>query len=160
MFRAAHGFLRARGRLVVLVGAGALGALGMFAPLAAARGTYDLRGSWQTSGSGTPLVIKITSMNLATGAFSGTSYNGVFKVKGVETGSHIRFTQSETGYTATDLATITAGGKKMSSGTWSDTHGSGGAWAATKISGPSTKKKVTHKKHKKHKKHVTKKKKH
>ena len=130
---------------VVLAG---LAALMAFAPVAAARGTYNLTGSWKTSGSGDPGVIKITSMNLATGAFSGTSYGGMFKVKGVETGTHIRFTQSEPGYTSTDLATVTDGGQRMSSGTWHDTNGSGGSWAAAKVSGP----KATKSKHKTKKK--------
>jgi hypothetical protein len=137
----------ATGLLATAVTAGALLAA---AAGASARGTYDLRGNWSVAGTGggDAGVIKITAMNLATGAFSGTSYGNAFKVKGVETGTHVVFTQSESGYTSTDKATVSGSGKRMS-GTWHDTNGSGGTWTAVKTSSPAAaKKKATSKKKK------------
>lgn len=123
------------------------------ASLAAAKGTYDLRGVWNVGGSGGSATgqLKITSMNLATGQFSGTSYGGMFKLKGTETANKVKFTQSETGYASTDIATVSAGGTRMS-GTWHDTNGSGGTWTGRRVSGPKARKHHVTKKHKHRKK--------
>jgi len=123
---------RRPGRLIVvlLVVAGVVLTL---AQVAGAKGRYDLKGSWKVAGTGGGAtgVVVITSFNRSTGKFSGTSYNGMFKVRGVETGKKVSFTQSEPGYVSHDSATLTANGTKMA-GRWHDSNGAGGTWHGTK----------------------------
>jgi hypothetical protein len=102
---------------------------------AQASGTYDLRGTWETSsavGGGYTGTFEITSMDLASGSFSGTGDGTTFVLKGTETGASVTFTQSEGGYVSHDSATVTqkSGKLEMINGTWHDSNGSRGTFAA------------------------------
>ncbi|MGO9901308.1 MAG: hypothetical protein ACLP0J_16855 [Solirubrobacteraceae bacterium] len=110
---------------------------------ASASGTYDLTGTWDTyapTGGGYTGTFAITSMDLATGRFSGTGDSGAFVLVGTESGSAVEFTQSSGGYVATDDATVqtSASGLEMVNGTWSDTNRSSGTFLASLTSAPRT----------------------
>ncbi len=108
---------------------------------ARAAGTYDLTGIWNTySDVGYTGTFQIASMNLATGAFSGTGDSGVFMLQGTETGSDVEFTQSEGSYVATDEATVesTSTGLEMVDGTFRDTNGNSGDFTADLATPPRT----------------------
>jgi hypothetical protein len=137
----------------------AIFALALLASTASAAGRYDLKGKWHVGGTGGSASgdLTITSMNRATGAFSGTSFGGRFKVKGTETGTSVTFTQSGGGYVSTATGTVSAGGKHMS-GTWHDSNGAGGTWFGNKAAAHKHPK-HKHKKHK-HKRHKHKRGKH
>jgi len=127
--------MRRRGASVALL-VGLAAALTAVSPGAAsASASYDLRGVWDTYGSGGGYsgTFTISSMNLATGAFSGTGDGTTFALKGVEQGASVTFTQSEGAYVSTDKATVArgAGGAlQMTGGTWHDSNGSGGTFTA------------------------------
>jgi hypothetical protein len=113
----------------------ALAAAVLIPIVAQASGTYDLRGTWETSsviGGGYTGTFEITSMDLATGSFSGTGDGTTFVLKGTETGASVKFTQSEGSYVSHDSATVTqkSGKLEMTDGTWHDSNGSGGTFAA------------------------------
>jgi hypothetical protein len=131
-----------------------IAALVVLASVASASGTYDLRGKWSVGGTGGAASgeLTITSMSLSTGAFSGTSFGGHFKVNGTESGTHVTISQKGGSYVSTSTGTVSVGGKRMS-GVWHDSNGAGGTWFGTKSSGPKLNKhEHTHHKHKKHKK--------
>jgi len=123
------------------------------AALAGASGQYNLTGKWKVAGTGGGAagVLDITRMSPSTGAFSGTSYNGMFKLKGTEKGTSVKFTQSEPGYISTDIGTVTAGGTKMG-GSWHDSNGAGGTWSGKLTAKPKAKKPAKPKKKPKPKK--------
>jgi hypothetical protein len=115
---------------------GSFAAIGALMPgVAQAVAANDLRGTWDTYGSGGGYsgTFKISTMDLSSGAFSGTGDGGTFALKGTESGSSVEFTQSEGSYVATDRATVErVGGKlEMVDGTWHDTNGSGGTFTAS-----------------------------
>ncbi|HUB75616.1 MAG TPA: hypothetical protein VL977_01105, partial [Solirubrobacteraceae bacterium] len=106
--------------------AAALAVLAVLALAASGAGAsvqYDLTGTWDTYGAGGGYsgTFTISSMNLATGAFSGTGDGGTFALQGTETGTSVAFTQSEGSYVAHDAATLqlSAGKLEMTNGTWS-----------------------------------------
>jgi len=97
---------------------------------------YNLTGTWDTYGTGNAYTgtFTITTMDLTTGAFSGTGDGSTFILKGTEFDSTVQFTQSEGTYLATDSATLDLNNGKlvMVNGNWSDTNGSGGTFTASK----------------------------
>jgi hypothetical protein len=101
---------------------------------AKASATYDLRGVWDTvaTGGGYSQTFTISSMNLATGAFSGTGDGTVFVLKGVETGGTVNYTQTLGGYVSHDSASVVEknGKLQMVNGKWHDSNGSGGTFSA------------------------------
>jgi hypothetical protein len=126
----------------------------VLASIASARGTYDLRGKWAVGGTGGAASgdLTITSMSLSTGAFSGTSFGGQFKVKGTERGNQVTITQAGGSYVSTSTGSVSGGGKRMS-GVWHDSNSAAGTWFGKKISAPKHHKhKYKHHKHKQHKK--------
>ena len=110
---------------------------GAFGGAAAASGRYDLRGVWDTYGTGGGYsgTFTVASMNLASGAFSGTGDGTAFVLKGSETATAVSFTQSQGSYVSHDAATVVmrAGKLAMISGTWHDSNGSGGTFTATLV---------------------------
>ncbi len=84
-------------------------------PAYAASPTYDLQGSWLVGTSvangsvtGSNGTYTITSMDMSTGAFSGTAViDGIdFVVSGTESGSVATYTLSESGYIAYDTLNL------------------------------------------------------
>jgi hypothetical protein len=101
---------------------------------ASASGKYSLLGVWDTYGTGGGYsgTFTISSMDLATGTFSGTGDGTMFVLKGVETGSAVTFTQSQGSYVSTDKATVAEsnGTLEMTGGTFKDTNGTTGTFTA------------------------------
>ena len=123
-------------RLVLIIVATTVAAVCALPASALASATYDLTGTWDTysvTGGGYTGTFTITSMNLATGKFSGTGDGTSFDLEGTESGSSVTFTQSSGGYVATDTATVqpTSSGFEMVNGTWSDTNNGGGTFYAS-----------------------------
>ena len=92
----------------------ALVLLGLAAGATLATGTasanvqFNLTGVWDTYGTGGGYsgTFTMTTMDTATGDFSGTGDGTTFVLKGTELGTTVQFTQSEGGYVATDSATL------------------------------------------------------
>jgi hypothetical protein len=112
----------------------AIAAAALATGAASASAPYDLRGIWNTFGSGGGYsgTFTIASMNLATGAFSGTGDGTTFALKGVERGSTVSFTQSTGAYVSHDTATVVrrGGTLQMTAGSWHDSNGAGGTFTA------------------------------
>ncbi len=99
---------------------------------AGASGTYDLTGTWSLNGP-TPLgpdqTWLITSMDDATGTFSGTGgSNGSddYSVTGTESGTAVTVTNTygSSGYVATFVGSLSVNAAVLTiTGTWSDTNG-------------------------------------
>ena len=119
-----------------------LALLGLAAGATIATGTasanvqFNLTGVWDTYGTGGGYsgTFTITTMDTATGDFSGTGDGTTFVLKGTELGTTVQFTQSEGGYVATDSATLDLnnGVLEMVNGNWHDSNGAGGTFTAKK----------------------------
>jgi hypothetical protein len=127
--------------------AGLAAAVATVAGPAYASGSYNLQGSWTVgttiangSVTGTSGTYTITSMNMSTGAFSGTAaIEGVsFTVAGTENGSVAVYTLSESGYIATDTLNLglLGDGHIGGSGTFSDNNGVSKAPFAAELGTP------------------------
>jgi hypothetical protein len=128
-----------------------VGALLMIAPRAAlaAAPTYNLMGPLTTGGEDASGARQpqngsgqITSMDMASGAFSGTAMvSGTsFQVSGTESGSSATYTTSESGYTAHDTVpalSVQSDGKVGGDGTFNDTSGHSGVKFWVEFSPPS-----------------------
>ncbi|MGH2874514.1 MAG: hypothetical protein ACRDL5_18900, partial [Solirubrobacteraceae bacterium] len=112
------------------------------APAAAAGPSYNLEGTWtlaslNSDGShGAPggSTYSITTMDMSTGAFSGTALveGTAFAVQGTESGASATYTLSEGGYVATNRLSLTAlpDGHVGGPGSFTDTNGNSGTfWA-------------------------------
>jgi hypothetical protein len=124
-----------------VLGLAAVAAAALLAGSASASGTYDLRGVWDTYGTGGGYsgTFTISTMDLATGAFSGTGDGTQFVLKGVETGAKVAYTQSAGSYVSHDDATVVRrnGQLELVGGTFHDTNGTRGTFTATlKAPGP------------------------
>jgi hypothetical protein len=109
---------------------------GLATGTASANVQYDLTGVWDAYGTGGGYsgTFTITTMDKATGDFSGTGDGTTFVLKGTEFGTTVQFTQSEGGYVATDSATLDEknGQLEMVNGVWHDNNGAGGTFTAKK----------------------------
>jgi hypothetical protein len=124
---------------------GLLALLGTVACVALASSTasaavqFNLTGTWDTYGTGGGYsgTFTVTTMDIATGDFSGTGDSGMFVLKGNEIGTAVHFTQSEGGYVSNDDATLDLdnGKLEMKSGVWHDSNGAGGTFTASKVYG-------------------------
>jgi hypothetical protein len=125
-------WLRAVLGLVLL---GAVACVPLATSPAGADSQYNLTGTWDTYGTGGGYTgtFTITTMDAATGEFSGTGDGGAFVLAGTELGATVQFTQSQGGYVATDSASLELndGKLEMNEGIWSDTNGSGGTFTAS-----------------------------
>jgi len=118
-----------------LLAAAAAVVAALLAGSASASGTYDLRGVWNTFGTGGGYsgTFTVSTMDLSTGAFSGTGDGTAFALKGVETGSSVTYTQSQGSYVSTDKATVVRRGGVLEfvNGTFTDTNHNSGTFTAT-----------------------------
>lgn len=137
----AGGSVRGRHAIAILALAALLAGIAALALAGAAHAAaqYDLRGTWDTYGTGGGYsgTFTVTTMNRSTGAFSGTGDGSVFELKGTESGSAVSFTQSEGSYVSHDRATLRRhnGLLEMVGGTWHDSNGAGGTFTAKIKSG-------------------------
>ncbi len=94
---------------------------------------YNLLGTWTVSGNNGAETgdMRITSMSMSTGRFTGTSYGGRLSVKGREIGTSITIKQAVGTYLSTDIGTVTTGGRKMG-GSYRDSSGRTGTWTGVK----------------------------
>jgi hypothetical protein len=133
--------------LALAMVAGLASAVAILAGPAYASGSYDLQGSWTVgtaivngSVTGTNGTYSITSMNMSTGAFSGSAViDGTsFTVAGTENGAVAVYTLSEGGYVATDTLNlgVLGDGNIGGSGTFSDTNGTSNAPFAAELGTP------------------------
>lgn len=130
-------FIRARWLIAVALAAIAGPAIAVAlaaGPAYAASPTYDLQGSWivgtavaNGSVTGSNGTYTIASMDMSTGAFSGTAVvDGIdFAVSGTESGSVATYTLSENGYIAYDTLSlgVLGDGNIGGSGTFTDNGG-------------------------------------
>jgi hypothetical protein len=127
--------LTARGRLVGAAAACVTIAAFALATTAGANVQYNLLGTWDTYGTGGGYsgTFTISTLDKATGDFSGTGDNGMFVLKGTEFGTAVHFTQTEGTYVAHDDATLDLNNGKleMINGNWSDSNGSNGTFTAS-----------------------------
>jgi hypothetical protein len=97
---------------------------------------YNLTGVWDTYGTGGGYsgTFTVTTMDTATGEFSGTGDGTTFVLQGTEIGTAVQFTQSEGSYVSTDSATLDLnnGVLEMINGVWHDSNGAGGTFTAKK----------------------------
>ena len=94
---------------------------------------YNLTGTWTVGGDNGAETgdMRITSMNMSTGRFTGTSYAGRLTVKGREIGKSITVKLIVGTYVSTNKGKVTDGGKKMG-GAYRDTSGRTGTWYGVK----------------------------
>jgi hypothetical protein len=108
---------------------------------ASASTPHDLTGTWSCCGSGgaAAQAWTITTMDKASGAFSGTGLGGSIKmtITGNATGDTLTLTTAYDGssYSATFKGTLTADSKSMS-GSWESNSSQKGTWTATRPSAP------------------------
>lgn len=108
---------------------------------ASASTPHDLTGTWSCCGSGgaATQTWTITTVDKASGAFSGTGQGGSIKmnITGTASGDSVTLTTAYVGssYSATFKGTLTADSKTMA-GSWESNSSQKGTWTATRPSAP------------------------
>jgi PASTA domain len=121
------------------------GSMLVLAEFTGASTTHDLRGIWSCCGSGGAglQTWKITTMNPASGKFSGSGGGGsiTFPITGTASGSSVTLTTGPytqlPSYTATFTGKVSSTGKTMT-GAWKSNQRQSGTWTATQTSAPKT----------------------